>query len=63
MRNFYFLSADITKYKGPPVFTEEQRYKMMRGVKWVDEVVEGSTYFPTSETLRKHNCDFAAHGG
>jgi ethanolamine-phosphate cytidylyltransferase len=54
--------VDITNHKGPPVFTEEQRYKMMRGVKWVDEVVEGSTYFPTEETLRTHNCDFATHG-
>lgn len=28
----------------------------------MDEVIEGSTYFPTAETLRQHNCDFAAHG-
>ena len=25
-------------HKGPPVFTEEERYKMVRAIKWVDEV-------------------------
>uniref|UniRef100_A0A915KZM9 ethanolamine-phosphate cytidylyltransferase n=1 Tax=Romanomermis culicivorax TaxID=13658 RepID=A0A915KZM9_ROMCU len=52
----------ITKNKGIPVFTQEQRYKMIKGIKWVDEVFEGSTYFPTAETLRQYKCDFAAHG-
>ena len=45
------------------MFTEQERYKMVRGIKWVDEVVEGSTYWPTVETLKENNCDFAAHGG
>ena len=30
--------AEISKHKGPPVFTEEERYKMVRAIKWVDEV-------------------------
>ncbi|GLH14243.1 hypothetical protein R5R35_003341 [Gryllus longicercus] len=54
--------ADITKHKGPPVFTEEERYKMVRGIKWVDEVVEGAPYVTTLETLDKYNCDFCVHG-
>ncbi|GBM86555.1 Ethanolamine-phosphate cytidylyltransferase [Araneus ventricosus] len=29
---------EITRHKGPPVFTEQERYKMVRAVKWVDEV-------------------------
>ncbi len=29
---------EITKHKGPPVFTQEERYRMVRGIKWVDEV-------------------------
>lgn len=28
---------EITLHKGPPVFTEEERYKMVRAIKWVDE--------------------------
>jgi Cytidylyltransferase-like len=32
------VSAEIAKHKGPPVFTEEERYRMVRAIKWVDEV-------------------------
>ncbi|CAF2693567.1 unnamed protein product [Rotaria sp. Silwood2] len=27
--------GEITKHKGPPVFTEQERYKMVRAIKWV----------------------------
>lgn len=54
---------EITKHKGPPVFTEEERYRMVRGIKWVDEVVEGASYVTSVETLDKYNCDFCVHGG
>ncbi|XP_076234293.1 phosphoethanolamine cytidylyltransferase isoform X5 [Calliopsis andreniformis] len=53
---------EITKHKGPPVFMEKERYKMVRGIKWVDEVVEGAPYVTTLETLDKYNCDFCVHG-
>ncbi|XP_015111311.1 ethanolamine-phosphate cytidylyltransferase isoform X1 [Diachasma alloeum] len=53
---------EISKHKGPPVFTQEERYKMVRGIKWVDEVVEGAPYVTTLETLDKYNCDFCVHG-
>ncbi|KRT83558.1 hypothetical protein AMK59_4583, partial [Oryctes borbonicus] len=53
---------EITKHKGPPVFTQEERYKMVKGIKWVDEVVEGAPYVTTLETLDKHRCDFCCHG-
>lgn len=36
---------------------------MVRGIKWVDEVVEGAPYVTTLETLDKFNCDFCVHGG
>jgi ethanolamine-phosphate cytidylyltransferase len=39
------------------------RYKMVRGIKWVDEVVEGVPYVTTLETLDKYHCDFCVHGG
>lgn len=39
------------------------RYKMVRGIKWVDEVVEGAPYVSTLETLDRYNCDFCVHGG
>lgn len=34
----------------------------MRGIKWVDEVVEAAPYVTTLETLDKYNCDFCVHG-
>uniref|UniRef100_A0A8C5N8C5 ethanolamine-phosphate cytidylyltransferase n=1 Tax=Gouania willdenowi TaxID=441366 RepID=A0A8C5N8C5_GOUWI len=54
--------SEIAKHKGPPVFTQEERYKMVRAIKWVDEVVEGAPYVTTLETLNKYNCDFCVHG-
>lgn len=53
---------EITKHKGPPVFTQEERYKMVRAIKWVDEVVEAAPYVTTLETLDKYESDFCVHG-
>lgn len=58
-----YFSGEIAKHKGPPVFTQEERYKMVRAIKWVDEVVEGAPYVTTLDTLNKYNCDFCVHGG
>jgi len=54
--------AEITRHKGPPVFTQEERYKMVKGIKWVDEVVEDAPYVTTLETLDKYGCDYCVHG-
>ncbi|XP_039510821.1 ethanolamine-phosphate cytidylyltransferase-like [Pimephales promelas] len=53
---------EISKHKGPPVFTQAERYKMVRAIKWVDEIVEGAPYVTTLETLDKYTCDFCVHG-
>ncbi|CEF71025.1 Ethanolamine-phosphate cytidylyltransferase [Strongyloides ratti] len=53
---------EILRNKGPPVFNENERYKMVKGIKWVDEVVEGAPYSTTIETLDKYNCEFCVHG-
>lgn len=36
---------------------------MIKGIKWVDEVVENAPYVTSLETLDKENCDFCVHGG
>jgi len=54
--------AEIEKHKGPTVFTEQERYKMIRACKWADEVVEGAPYIATLETLDKYKCNFCVHG-
>ena len=40
----------------------EERVKIVKGIKWVDEVIENAPYVTTIETLDKYNCDFCAHG-
>lgn len=44
------------------MFTQEERYKMVQAIKWVDEVVPAAPYVTTLETLDKFNCDFCVHG-
>ena len=44
-------TCPVTRHKGPPVFSEEERYRMVRAIKWVDEVVEGAPYLTTLATL------------
>ncbi|CAI8034574.1 Ethanolamine-phosphate cytidylyltransferase [Geodia barretti] len=54
--------AEIKRNKGPPVMNEKERYKMVRAIKWVDEVVEDVPYTTSLEVMEKYNCDFCAHG-
>jgi len=54
--------SDVQHHKGPTVLTEEERYKMVRSVKWVDEVVEASPYVTELETLNEHQAEFCVHG-
>lgn len=54
--------SEIAKHKGPPVYNEQERYKMVKGIKWVDEVVENAPYVTTLETLDQYDCDYCAHG-
>ena len=53
---------EITLHKGPPVFSAEERYKMVQAIKWVDEVVADAPYVTTLETVDKYGCDFVVHG-
>ena len=46
-----FALIYVYVFQGPPVFTEQERYRMVRAIKWVDEVVEGAPYVTTLETL------------
>ncbi|VDM52080.1 unnamed protein product [Angiostrongylus costaricensis] len=53
---------EISLHKGPPLFTEQERYRMVESIKWVDEVVEDAPYVTTVETLNRYDCDFCVHG-
>lgn len=54
--------AEVIKAKGPTVYTQEERGAMIRECKWVDEVIVGTPYTPTVETLDLYNCQYYAHG-
>ncbi|KAL7056167.1 hypothetical protein AAHC03_021065 [Spirometra sp. Aus1] len=53
---------EISKHKGPPVFTQDERYTLLCAVKWVDEVVKDAPYVTQLDVLERHNCDFCVHG-
>ncbi|KAF6001111.1 hypothetical protein F1559_003061 [Cyanidiococcus yangmingshanensis] len=57
---------EITKNKGPPVMTEQERYETVEAVKWVDHVIRGVPYNVTPEFLetlvRDHEIDYVVHG-
>jgi len=53
---------EISKNKGPPVFNEKERVRMVKAIKWVDEVIPDAPYTTHLETMDRYNCDFCVHG-
>jgi len=54
--------AEITEFKGIPVFKNDERMGLVTACKWVDEVVFDVPYCPTIGLLDKLNCAYAVHG-
>jgi ethanolamine-phosphate cytidylyltransferase len=54
--------AEITKNKGIPVATEEERYVAVAACKWVDEVVRDAPYTTDLAIMDKYDCDICVHG-
>jgi len=58
--------ASITECKGAPLCNDEERLAMVRGCKFVDEVVEHVPYVMTDDYLhwviQKYRIDFVVHG-
>jgi cytidyltransferase-like protein len=53
---------DATKYKRKPVFNEEDRYELVRGCKYADEVILRAPLILTKEFVDRHKIDFVVHG-
>ena len=51
---------EITVNKGPPVFTQEERYRMVRAIKWVDEVIEAARTPRRSRSWTNMGASFAS---
>ncbi|KAM3180806.1 hypothetical protein ACTXT7_015582 [Hymenolepis weldensis] len=56
------LESEIAKHKGPPVFTQEECYILLKSSKWVDEVIKDAPYMTQLEVLKEYKCDFCVHG-
>ncbi|KDQ54834.1 hypothetical protein JAAARDRAFT_350788 [Jaapia argillacea MUCL 33604] len=54
--------AEILKNKGPPLFDESERYALVAGCRFVDQVVEDAPYIPRLEVLDSHRADYLVHG-
>ncbi|SJK86108.1 ethanolamine-phosphate cytidylyltransferase [Babesia microti strain RI] len=55
---------EVEKAKGMrPIYNENERVQLLKGCKWVDEVLIGTPYTVTPKFLDEvANCDFATHG-
>lgn len=53
---------DITKHKGPPIMTLEERVSAVEGCRWVDETVPNAPYTTSIEVMKQYGCDFCVHG-
>lgn len=53
---------DVTKVKASPVLTNSERCKLMKHVKWVDEVYPDSPYSVPIELLNNLNSKYIIHG-
>lgn len=53
---------EITKHKGLPVCSDEERLVMVRACKWVDEVVEAVPYVTQLSTMDQYGCEICIHG-
>ncbi|KAF6167305.1 hypothetical protein GIB67_043166 [Kingdonia uniflora] len=57
---------EIIANKGPPVLSMEERLVLVKGLKWVDEVIGNAPYEITERFMDKlfneHNIDYIIHG-
>ena len=54
--------SDATNYKREPIYKEDDRYEIIRNIKFVDEIVENAPLIITEEFINKYNIDYVVHG-
>ncbi len=54
--------VDATSYKRKPIYNEEDRYMLVKSIKYVDEVILGSPLSMTKEFIDRHKIDYIVHG-
>ncbi|KAJ1610707.1 phospholipid cytidyltransferase [Cryptosporidium canis] len=59
------INSDLDCYnlKGCyPIYNQNERGELMKGCKWVDEIVIGTPYKVKESLLNQLNCEYVAHG-
>jgi cytidyltransferase-like protein len=54
--------ADVASYKRPPVMTMEERVGVVRGCRYVDEVIAQAPLRVTRDFVERHGIDLVVHG-
>jgi cytidyltransferase-like protein len=54
--------ADVASYKRPPVMTMEERVGVVRGCRYVDEVIAEAPLRVTRDFVERHGLDLVVHG-
>ena len=52
----------VESYKRKPIFTEEDRYELIKNCSLVDEVIENAPLVLTKEYIDKNKIDIVVHG-
>lgn len=53
---------DVRSYKRPPVMTMEERVAVVRGCRYVDEVIPNAPLRVTRDWIERHGIDLVVHG-
>jgi len=53
---------EIATVKARPVINQDERYELLRHIKWADEILLDAPYSPLLATLEKVQADFCVHG-
>lgn len=54
--------SEIILNKGPPVMNGEERMKVVKSCKWINESYPDTPYTVSEKVLEKFNCEFYLHG-
>mmetsp|Transcript_85966 Transcript_85966/g.224088 ORF Transcript_85966/g.224088 Transcript_85966/m.224088 type:complete len:449 (-) Transcript_85966:50-1396(-) len=54
--------AEIADNKALPVMRQDERYELLKHIKWIDEIVRDVPYSPLISTLEGARADFCIHG-
>eukprot|EP00437_Effrenium_voratum_P026114 CAMPEP_0181406048 /NCGR_PEP_ID=MMETSP1110-20121109/5072_1 /TAXON_ID=174948 /ORGANISM="Symbiodinium sp., Strain CCMP421" /LENGTH=383 /DNA_ID=CAMNT_0023528451 /DNA_START=77 /DNA_END=1225 /DNA_ORIENTATION=+ len=53
---------EIAENKSMPVMRQEERYRLLDHIKWIDEIIYDVPYSPEIATLERAKADFCIHG-